>query len=172
MARVAHKKKRSLKSKFMRFIVINMIPVTGLVALGWGLNQGKIPLDSLPGGVGRNALYFGVAIALLIVATSFFLPLVHGIARHFATTLGWSSEVRKDCGAARKLWEFACWLPRQLTYRIMVVLRSGFILVSLALILCSVVFMIRMVKPDFLEDKLDVTARMVQAEEIVRDFKF
>ena len=59
-----------------KFLLLNILPIGGLIALVWGVNQGKISLDDLPGGLGRNALYFGISIALLIITASLLLPMV------------------------------------------------------------------------------------------------
>ncbi|MFT7619427.1 MAG: hypothetical protein ACI97A_003081 [Planctomycetota bacterium] len=172
MVREDLKKRSSKKGKFFGFLLINILPIGGMAALIWGLNQGKISLDDLPGGIGRNTLYCGISIALLIISASLLLPMVHGIARHFRTTLGWSAELRSKGGALRRLWEYVLWLPRQLSYRVSALLRLTLVLVSFALILCAVVFMIRFLNPDLLEEQLQITERMSQLESSIRSYRW
>ena len=103
---------------------------------------------------------------------SLLLPMIHGIARHFAARLGWSKELRAHAGAGRKLFEYVLWLPRQLTYRVTALLRFVLVILSIAFILCAVLFMIRFINPEFMEEELKVSEKLVVAEEYVRDFEW
>ncbi len=162
----------STKSKIFGYMLINIIPIGGIVALVWGLNQGKISLDDLPGGLGRNALYFAVSVALLILCASLLLPVTHRLAGHFKARLGWSGELRSHGGVGRKMWEGLLWLPRQLGFRVSALLRFVFILASVILIACSVIFIIRFLNPELLEEELQISMRMLDLEQAIRSFQW
>lgn len=172
MVREDLKTKSSKKGKFFGFLLINILPISGIVALIWGLNQGKISLDDLPGGIGRNTLYCGISIALLIIVASLLLPLVHGMANHFRASLAWSAEVRANGGVMRKFWELLLWLPRQISYRVTALLRLVMIILSFAFILCAVIFMVRFLKPELLEDELQINERMAKVESAISNYEW
>ncbi len=164
MVQERHKTKSSRRSRVLGFLLINIIPLGGLVALVWGVQQGRVSLDDLPEGVGRNGLYFGVVIALLIVTASLVLPGAHRIARQAQGRLLWSRDVRSHAGFARRCWEWILWLPLQVAFRLFALLRLVLTLLSIVLILAALLFMIRLVKPRFMEAELNVNQRMEQVE--------
>ena len=153
-----------------RFLLLNIFPIAGLAGLVYAIRTERIALDALPEPIADNVVPCLVLIAVLFVVASILLPLCHGVARHFRIRLGWSSEVRQTAGALRKSWEWLLWPFRTLFAFVFAVLRGLLIVTSFALILAAGAFIIRMVKPDFLDRWIPVAEWVENTEVWIRSF--
>ncbi|MCB9833479.1 MAG: hypothetical protein H6807_13500 [Planctomycetes bacterium] len=137
-------------------MIINILPIGGLAWITWLVLSGRKSLDDLPEGMGRSAILIAVAILLLILFASALLPLVHGLAKSMRGRLRYSAALRREGGAMRKIWESLLWPPRALIYLVAALLRLGLVIVCLALIAATILFVVRLFRPDALEEQLQV----------------
>lgn len=149
MVQERHKKKSSPASTILGFLLLNALPIAGFGWVAWKVSRGEASLDDLPEGVGRNGVYFGLAVVALIVVVSGLLPLFHGPARYLRRSMKRSAEVRSDCGFGRLVLEFLLWPFRQIFYVLFWILRAICFLASFTLIAAAIFFVVRLFVADF-----------------------
>ena len=160
MVRNDLRKRSGPGSKILGLLIVNIIPIAGLAWGAWMVGTGRASLDDLPEGIGRSAAFFGVATAALLIFASGLLPLFHGLARGMRGRLLYSAERRREGGAGVKFVEWLLWPFRALLYLIGWIGRFGALVVTLALILAAILFLVRFFEPDFLEAELRVTEHL------------
>ena len=149
-----NKANQSWGRRILGLALINFIPLAGLGALAWALTTERLAMQDLPPGVGRPALGFVVALLLLIVVVSALLPLSHGWVKALWRQLQASPVRRAAGGAGRKLFEFLMWPFRRVFHLLFWLTRLLSYLLSFGLILACCLFLIRTIKPEFLQEWL------------------
>jgi hypothetical protein len=168
MVREAHKRKGSAAGKIGGLLLVNILPLGGLLWFGWALATGRVSSEDLPEGLGRNAILAGVALALLFVSASLVLPFVHGIAKGLRLAGLHSAERRREGGAGRLVFEWILWPFRTLLYLVFWLLRAALYLTSLALIAAIILFAIRLFQPEFGEAWLPINDYLDRGETWIR----
>jgi hypothetical protein len=146
--------------KLKMLLLLNALPLAAVAFLAWKLWRGTLTLEAmkarLPAGAGDNLLAFALVLLALIVVASFLLPIVSfGVRmlrlRHLLAVERWRTG-----RAVRRGWEVLWFLPRTLTYAVLWSLRLISMLATLALSVAAMVFVVRLIKPDFGEAWLPI----------------
>ena len=152
--------RRSLGGQLGLLLAINALPLAAMAWIGWRFWTGELKLSrigrNLPPGIGENLLVmlgiFGVLIALVGVP----LAVLNVFLRRLELR-GILSVVHWDrLSAVGKTREAVLWLPRTAVYVVLWVLRLAVILAIVAALGLMVVFVVRLMRPEFGNDWLPI----------------
>ena len=142
------KKRRPL----LRFVLGNGIPLVafGVVAVLWW--QGKLDDSYLPAGADENVVGLGIALAFLFIVASVSLPAAHAVVK--------MANRRPEDPASLKSRALAPF--RALVFAVAWPARLLLVILTFALLALTIVFMVRLFQPTFLEPWFDRARDVVE----------
>jgi len=150
-SRVPRRKKRPLR----RFVLMNALPLAAFAALAVLWFQGRIPLEKLPPGTDENLVAALVCIAALFVVASLSLPVTHAVVKHSHDEFHRRKDVITGKEEGSRLGALASSPLLMAAYVIAWPLRLVLILLSLSILAVTVVFLVRLIEPTFLQAWID-----------------
>ena len=145
-------KRRGIGKWLLGMAIINILPLSALVWLGYALWSGQKTVDDLrrvfPVESGENFVNMGGALAALFLAGTLIVPLSHGAVKRI------KAQLHKP--GNKTLFDSILWLPRRILILFLGLIRTAGFALGLVALFLIIVFVVRMFAPDALSDVVDV----------------
>ncbi len=150
MARRRIEKTSSIRQGLLLLLAINALPLLGLGFMAYRVHRGEAAWrDLLSDGVARNGPYVVLGILAVTLFAYVVLPGVQAGGRKVAAWIGRADEARRGGGAGRVVAGIS-WPFERLAFGLLFLLRGLAVLGSLATLAFVAVFIVRMLRPEFL----------------------
>jgi hypothetical protein len=146
---------RSLRRALGLFLLANILPI---VALGWIAIQharGEFEIRALPPGTTETLIVLGVAVVLLFLVASVSLPAAHRVVTELECYMAYRKAILFGHTPGSRLLSLLLLPLLPIPYLVAWPIRLVLILISLALIAVILVFLVRLFRPDFLQDWIE-----------------
>ncbi len=149
------RKSRTLGQRLGFFLLLNLIPIGVSAYLLIRYWRGEIAFTGLPPGFTTNAAVAFGALVLLVLVASLSLPAAHGAVKGIEATWRGALLVLGGKAPGNRFLALLALPPLAVAWMLAWPVRAVLILASFALIAVVVVFVIRLAKPEFLQEWVD-----------------
>ena len=155
MSRASKTRPRGLGRTVGFFLLINMIPLGVGVWLLFRHLTGDLPPIELPEGTGFNLAVLGGALVALILVASLSLPAAHRAVKGTASGLSRSRAILAGREKGMRLVALPAMPFLALVWSLCTTVRTILALTAVTLIAVTIVFLIRLFKPDLLQGMIE-----------------